>query len=241
MKKIAVGVISAMVGGAMLLTGGAASAQQKTSSVDIQSISPNPVVVPKGGEEDAFIRVNASSDVDKVTVKVQPEGDSFRTLSEKTVTQHSWRFAVSFDSNDPEGKWSAIAEAWKDGKKVAEDKAYFSVDIEDDTKADSRITRFSADPFKVRKGKYITYSGRLQADDDGWEGARGEKVNIYYRANGYSTWKWVASGKTGWGGKFYAKSRAWKSGTFKAVFNGSDELNGSESRRDYVRVVRWHH
>ncbi|MFI6900816.1 hypothetical protein ACIBKY_06130 [Nonomuraea sp. NPDC050394] len=239
MKKIAVGVISAMVGGAMLLSGGAASAQQKTSDVDIQSISPNPVVVPKGGERDAFIRVDATSDVDKVVVKVQPEGESFRTLSEKTVTRESWRFAVSFNSNDPEGKWSAIAEGFnKDGKKVAEDKAFFSVDIEEG-KADTRITRFNADPYKVRKGKYVHFNGRLQVNDGGWEGARGEKVHIYYRANGYSTWKWVASDRTSWGGKFYAKARAWKSGTYKAVFKGDDDLKGSESRRDYVRVVRW--
>ncbi|MFI6501169.1 hypothetical protein [Nonomuraea typhae] len=241
MKKIAVGVVSAMVGGAMLLTGGTATAQTRAASVEIQSISPNPVVVPKGGETTAYIKVNASSDVEKVTVKVRPEGNTFRALTDKTVTQQSWRFTTLFDSNDYEGKWSAIAEAFnKDGKKVAEDTAYFSVDIEEGGKSDTRITRFNADPYKVRKGKSIHFSGRLQVDDDGWEGVRGEKVDIYYRANGYSSWKWVASGKTKWGGKFYAKTRAWKSGTFKAVYEGSDELNSSESGRDYVRVVRWH-
>lgn len=237
MKKIAVGIISAMVGGAMLLTGGTASAQ-RASSVEIKDISPNPVVVPEGGETTAYFKVDASSDVEKVTLKVRPEGNEFRTMHDKSVTeQQSWRFSIPFNDEDAEGKWRAVAEAFnKDGKKIAENTAFFSVEVEDKGKADTRISRFNADPYKIRKGKSIWFSGRLQVEDDGWEGVRGEKVDIFYRANGASGWKWVASGKTRWGGKFEAKTRAWKSGTFKAVYDGSDELNASESRTDYVRV-----
>ncbi|WP_327087132.1 hypothetical protein OIE66_33110 [Nonomuraea sp. NBC_01738] len=242
MKKIAVGIISALVGGAMLLSGGTASAHTRTSTVEIRDISPNPVVVKAGGETTAYFKVDASSDIDKVTLKAQPEGE-YRALREKSVNaSESWRFSITFNDGDAAGKWSAIAEAYnKDGKKVAEDKAYFSVDIEKG-KAETRISRFTADPYKVRKGKSIYFSGRLQVDDEGWEGVRGERVNVYYRANGSSGWKWVASAKTKWGGKFSTKTRAWRSGTFKAVYNGNDELDGATSRADYVRVTRgWHH
>ncbi|GAA0943540.1 hypothetical protein [Nonomuraea longicatena] len=239
MKKIALGLVAATVGGAMLLSGGSALAQQRTSSVEIKDITPNPVSVKQGGETTAYFKVGASSDVDKVTLRVRLDGQ-FRTLSEKTVSDRNWRFSVDFNDSD-EGRWTAIAEAFKDGKKVAEDTAAFAVEVEDAGKADTRITRFTADPYKVRKGKSIHISGRLQADEDGWEGASGEKVGIYYRANGNSGWKHIGTTTTKWGGKFNASTRAWKSGSFKAVFEGTDELNGSESGSDYVRVYkRWH-
>lgn len=239
MRKIAVGIISALVGGAMLVSGGsAASAQAKrASTVEIRDISPNPVVVGGDDETRAYFKVDASSDVQKVTLSVVPEGA--RTLRAKDVQeQQGWRFSVPFNANDPAGKWKATAAAFdKDGKQVASDSAYFSVEVKQG-KADTRIVRFSADPDRVRKGRTIEFSGRLQVNDDGWEGARGEKVNIYYQANGSSGWKWVASSKTRWGGKFNAETRAWKSGQFKAVFDGTDELSGSESRTEYVKVYR---
>ncbi|MET7463152.1 hypothetical protein [Nonomuraea sp. NPDC005501] len=238
MRKIAVGIVSTLVGGAMLVSGGsAAMAKTKAATIDIRDITPNPVVVKDGGETEAFFKVDASSDVDNVKLSVSPLG--VRTLRAQEAKQiESWRFSVPFNSDDAEGKWRATAQAFKDGKVVATDEAVFSVEIEEG-KAETRVSRFSADPYKVRKGKSIWFSGRLQVDDDGWEGVRGEKVNVYYRANGSSGWKWVASGTTKWGGKFTAKTRAWNSGTFKAVYDGNDELDGSTSRTDYVRVYTW--
>ncbi|MER6942834.1 hypothetical protein ABT294_02310 [Nonomuraea sp. NPDC000554] len=242
MKKIAVGIVSAVVGGALLVTGGPAFAAKKAPTVEIQSISPNPVVVKAGSETEAFFKVAASSDLDSVKLSVQPVNPERRTLAAKDVKPlESWRFSVPFNENDEDGKWKATATGIKDGKVVVTDDAVFSVEIEQG-KSDTRISRFSADPYKVRKGRTIEFTGRLQADDDGWEGVRGEKVSIYYRADGSSGWKWVANSTTRWGGKFYATTRAYRSGSFKAVFEGNDELTGSESRSDYVRVVkRWWH
>ncbi|NUO99171.1 MAG: hypothetical protein HOW59_14695 [Nonomuraea sp.] len=245
MRKIAVGIISALVGGAMLVSGaGAASATatKHATELKIRDISPNPVVVKSGGSATAYFDIGASSDVQKVTLSVAPEGE-YRTFRAKDVKDlEGWRFAVSFSDNDFSGKWKATAVAFdKDNHQLATDSAFFNVDVQKG-KADTRISRFEASPYKVRKGKSIYFSGRLQVDDEGWEGVRGEKVSIYYRASGNSGWKWVASANTKWSGKFYAKTRAWKSGTFKAVYGGNDELNGSESRRDYVKVYRsWHH
>ncbi|MCK2221808.1 hypothetical protein MF672_049580 [Actinomadura sp. ATCC 31491] len=246
MRKIALGFVSALVGGAMLVTGaGAASAT--TTKADtrlyIRSITPNPVVVKKGEETTAYIHVRAGSDVKKVEVSVAPV-DGPRTFAAKSVKPlESWRFSVGFTDADAAGKWKATAVAFDDaGKQVATDDAYFAVELAK-TKADTRISRFSAEPYKVRKGKSIYFSGRLLVDDDSWEGVRGEKVNVYYRANGSNTWKWVTSATTKWNGKFFAKTKAYRSGWFRASYAGSDELNSSTSRPDYVRVYGswWRH
>ena len=48
MRKLAVGIISAMAGGTMLMSGGVATASTTTKAapeVEIVDISPNPVVV----------------------------------------------------------------------------------------------------------------------------------------------------------------------------------------------------
>ena len=221
----------------MLVTGaGAASATKTDTQLKIRDITPNPVVVKAGAETNAYFDIGASSDVKKVELSVAPE-EGIHTLRTKDVKDlEGWRFAIGFNENDPAGKWKATAVAFDSaGKEIAKDSAFFAVEVEKG-KADTRLSRFSADPYKVRKGKSINFSGRLQVDDNGWEGVRGEKVNVYYRANGSSGWKWVASAKTKWGGKFYAQTRAYKSGTFRAVFDGTDELNGTTSRTDYVRV-----
>ncbi|SEG59839.1 hypothetical protein SAMN05444920_103386 [Nonomuraea solani] len=237
MRKIAIGIISAFVGGAMLVSGaGAASADRTDTQLKIRDITPNPVVVKAGSETTAYFDIGASSDVKKVELSVAPE-EGMRTMRTKDVRDlEGWRFAIGFNENDAAGKWKATAVAFDSaGKEIAKDSAFFAVDVQKG-KAETRISRFTADPYKVRKGKSIYFSGRLQVDEDGWEGVRGERVNIYHRANGSSGWKYVAGANTKWGGKFYAKARAYKSGTFRAVFSGSDELDGATSRTDYVRV-----
>ncbi|GAA2205979.1 hypothetical protein GCM10009850_014370 [Nonomuraea monospora] len=226
----------------MLVSGaGIASAATKADTqLVIRDISPNPVVVKKGSETTAYFDVGASSDVQKVELSVAPAENNFRTLRTKDIKDlEGWRWAIGFNENDYAGKWKATAVAFdKDGKEIAKDDAFFSVEVEKG-KLETTISRFSADPSKVRKGKSIHFSGRLLADDDGWEGVRGEKVNIYYKASYRSGWKWVASDWTGRGGKFYAKTKAYKSGTFRAVYAGDDELEGAKSRSDYVRVYSW--
>ncbi|WP_188190544.1 hypothetical protein [Nonomuraea sp. SYSU D8015] len=223
----------------MLVTGaGAASATKADTQLRIRSITPDPVVVKAGAETTAFFDIVASSDVQKVELSVAPEDNGFRTMRSKEVRDlESWRKAISFNENDPAGKWKATAVAFDGkGKELAKDEAMFTVEIEKG-KAETRISRFSADPYKVRKGKNIYFSGRLLADDgDGWASVRGEKVNIYVRTSGSSGWKWVASDWTDRHGKFYAKTKAYKSGFFRAVYAGDDELEGSTSRSDYVRV-----
>lgn len=238
MNKIAIGFVSALAGGTMLVTGASAAsaATHHRPYVEIRDISPNPVVVKAGSETTAYFKVGASRNAEKVTLSVQPEG--VHTLVAKTVKPlDNWRFSVPFSDGDPAGKWKATAVATDKDGHTSTDTAYFSVEVQKG-KADTRIVSFSADPYKVKKGRTIHFYGKLQASDDGWDGVRGEKVNIYYQANGSSGWKWVDSARTRWNGKFYGDTRAYRSGLFKAVYAGNDELNGSESRRDYVKVYR---
>ncbi|WP_043616494.1 hypothetical protein [Nonomuraea candida] len=229
-----------MVGGAMLVSGaGAASAATKADTrLYIRDISPNPVVVQPGSETTAYFNVGAGRDVERVELSVAPASQNFRTFRAKDAKDlEGWRWAIGFNENDYEGKWKATAVAFdEDGKEVATDSAFFSVDIEEG-KAATVISRFDAGPSKVRKGKSIYFSGTLlEKERRGWDGVRGERVHVYYQANGSSAWKWVASDYTDRRGKFYAKTKAYKSGTFRAVYNGDSELEGTKSRTDYVRV-----
>ncbi|SDJ57530.1 hypothetical protein [Nonomuraea jiangxiensis] len=238
MRKIAVGIISAMVGGAMLVTGAGAASASTSSSAElrIRDISPNPVVVKAGGETKAYFDIGASRDVRRVELSVAPV-EGVHTMSAKSIRDlHNWRYSVAFNDSDPAGKWKATAVAFdRAGKEIAKDDSFFTLVVR--KQADTRVS-LDADPSKIRKGRHIHFEGALQVKDRRWEGVRGQKVNIYYRQSGSSVWKWVASDYTSWGGKYSAETRAYKSGTFKAVYGGNSKLQDSTSRYDYVRVYR---
>jgi hypothetical protein len=232
----------------MLMSGGVATASTTTTAdpdVEIVDVSPNPVVVKWGGETTAGFKVNATSDVEKVELSVEPliRDRNARTMVTKDVKElEDWRFSVPFNHRDYEGKWRATAVAFdKDGKRVARDSSYFSVDVQKRrSKDDTRITGFEASPSKTFKGRTVRFSGRLLVEDGRrWETLRNANVSVYYRANGSSGWKWVDSDRTDRRGKFYAKTRAYKSGSYKAVYKGSFRTDDTSSRSDYVRVYSW--
>ncbi|MGV9774622.1 hypothetical protein [Streptosporangium sp. NPDC003464] len=239
MKRIAVGLLSVVAGGSLLLSAGTASAERTALSVRVDSVNPNPVVVKNGADTRVTIEVR-TTEATRVELRLKPVSDQFRTLDvrEPKIIQEGdlWRFSTSFDENDFEGRWLAIADAYdKDGKKVT-DQVNFSVKHEQD-KADTRLSGFSADPGAVRKGRWVYFTGRLQSDADGhWRGVEDEEVTIYFRPRGSSAWKWVTTADTGWRGGFRAKARASKSGDYRAVFDGTDDLGDSTSRSDRVRV-----
>lgn len=208
------------------------------------SVNPNPVVVHDDHDTRVTIRVR-TTDATRVELRLKPVSDQFRTQDAQEPRAFRdgdlWRFTTSFDESDFEGRWVAIADAYdKDGKKETH-QVGFSVEHEE-SKAETRIYRFSADPGSVRKGRSVYFTGRLQVnDDDRWKSLRGEEVEIYFRKRGSNTWKYVTSADTGWKGTFRAKARASRSGEYRAVFDGTDELAESVSRSDWVRVYsrRW--
>ncbi|WP_219463403.1 hypothetical protein [Nonomuraea rhizosphaerae] len=221
----------------MLVTAaGTASATEVDTQLEIRGISPNPVVVKAGSETTAYFDIGAGADVRKVKLWVAP-AEGYHTQSVRNARElESWRFSVGFTESDFAGKWKAIAVAFDDkGKEVAKDTSLFSVEIQKG-KAATRITRFTADPDRVRKGKLVSFSGRLLVGERGWKGVRREQVSIFYRPSNSRGWKEVASAETGRGGAFTAETRAFKSGTYKAVYDGSDEFEAATSRTEYVRV-----
>jgi hypothetical protein len=239
MKRIAVGLLSAVVSGSMLMTAGTASAERVALSVRIDNVNPNPVVVRDGQDTRVTVEVR-TTEATSVELRLKPVSDQLRTQSvpEPRIIHEGdlWRFTTSFDESDFEGRWLAIAEAYdKDGKKVT-DEVNFSVQHKEAEKADTRLYKFSASPSSVRKGRSVYFTGRLQVDDDRWKGVRNEKVEIYFRSRGSSAWKFVTSDGTDWNGTFQAKARASRSGEYRAVFDGDRRLKESSSRSDYVRV-----
>jgi hypothetical protein len=236
-----------MAGGTMLMSGGVATASTTTTvkkaDIDIVDVSPNPVVVKWGGETTASFKVNATSDVEKVELSVEPLTRAPRTMVAKEVKPlEDWRFSVPFNYRDYEGKWRATAVAFdKDGKRIARDTTFFAVDVQKRrTKADTRIVGFDASPSRVFRGRTVELSGRLLVEDGrGWDTVRNANVSLYYRANGSSGWKWVDSDRTDRRGKFETDTRAFRSGSYKAVYKGDWKTDGTSSDSEYVRVVRF--
>lgn len=105
-------------------------------------------------------------------------------------------------------------------------------------KADTRVLAFNAYPEPVKRGTYLKFKGLLQVDDEGaWEGYEG-KVQLWFKAAGSRTWKYV---KTTWSddnGKLSTRTKAARSGTWKFVFRGDGDTHGDHSGTDYVRVRR---
>lgn len=239
MKRIAVGLLSAVVSGSMLMTAGTASAARVDLSVRIDNVNPNPVVVRDGHDTRVTVEVR-TTEATRVELRLKPVSDQLRTQSaqEPKIIHEGdlWRFTTSFDEDDFVGRWLATADAYdKDGKKVT-DTVNFSVKKAEVKKADTRLYGFSASPSSVRKGRSVYFTGRLQVDGYYWKGVRNEKVEIYFRSRGSSAWKYVTSDRTDWNGKFQAKGRASKSGEYRARFDGDRRLDDSSSRSDYVRV-----
>ena len=90
----------------------------------------------------------------------------------------------------------------------------------------------------VKRGRDLFFRAVLQIDDDGtWEGQAGT-VGLYFKSVGSRKWQFVRTTSSGDSGRLFTKARAWRSGDWKLVFSGDDDTNGSESRRDFVRVTR---
>lgn len=103
--------------------------------------------------------------------------------------------------------------------------------------AATRVIKFNAAPEPVRYGRYLTFRGALQVWDDGWEGYGHRKVSLWFKKAG-GHWTYVKTLTTNGSGKFWAKSKATRSGSWKVVFAGDDDAHRSSSRSDWVRVKR---
>lgn len=103
---------------------------------------------------------------------------------------------------------------------------------------DSRIIRFNASPEPVKYGKYLSLRGVLQVEDRwSWDGYDG-KVSIWFRTSKHGSWKYVKTTWSNGSGGFFTKTKATRSGYWKAVFSGAHDVDPSSSVQDWVRVKR---
>ncbi|MBG0812635.1 hypothetical protein [Planomonospora sp. ID82291] len=246
-KKIAAGALATAASASLVVTMGAgtASATAADLSVNISEVSPNPVVVR--GDRDVKVTIEIrTTEAEKVELRLRPDTDAPHTLKAKEPELvregELWRFVTTFDKSDHRGRWIAVADAYgKDGKKLTDTAGFTVKYVERWRRADTRLVGFNASPEPVRKGRSVYFSGRLEARDRWeWNGVRHEEVEIYFRADRSSAWKYVTSADTRWDGEFRAKARAVRSGEFRAVFDGDRRLDDSSSRPDWVKVKRWH-
>ena len=103
----------------------------------------------------------------------------------------------------------------------------------------TRIVDGNASPEPVRKGRTITYKGKLQhSTSSGWKAYGGQKVKILFRPKGSSTWYDMGNATTRTDGTFSKGCTASKDGTWVAVllYPNSTHLVSS-GREDYVDVT----
>ncbi|WP_203987367.1 hypothetical protein [Sphaerisporangium rufum] len=106
-------------------------------------------------------------------------------------------------------------------------------------RADSRIIRFNASPEPVKYGRYVTARGVLQVREHGsWASNGYEKVALYFKRSGRSTWEYVKTTTTGRSGAFLAKVKAWHSGHWQVRFAGDRAAGPAASYADHVKVRR---
>lgn len=106
------------------------------------------------------------------------------------------------------------------------------------TRTPTRITDGNASPEPVRKGRTITYRGKLQHYTSGtWKAYSGQQVKILFRPKGSSGWYDMGNATTHSDGTFSKGCTASKDGTWVAVllYPNSTHLVGS-GREDYVDV-----
>lgn len=107
------------------------------------------------------------------------------------------------------------------------------------TRTPTRITDGNASPEPVRKGRTITYKGKLQHYTSGaWKAYANQKVKFLFRAKGSSTWYDMGNAYTRSDGTFSKGFTASKDGTWVAVllYPTSTHLVSS-GREDYVDVI----
>jgi hypothetical protein len=245
MRRIAAGVLAAAVGASVLLTAGPALAHPRTDlKVDLTRIHPDPVQVKRGEATRVTFDV-VSKDAVRVELSLKPVGPRFHRFPEKQAQPFGRgdfkRFYATFTAKDPAGKWLATAVAFdRSGKKVL-DRETFAVELVK-TKFDTRIVRFGAYPKKVRKGKPVFFRGYLLSTEHRRpKGYAWQEVDILYRSSPHGRWRKLDETRTDRSGRFNAAVRAFKSGQYKAVFEGNRDANGSESEVVSVRVKGGYH
>jgi hypothetical protein len=169
----------------------------------------------------------------RVHLAFRPLGGSYSRLPGSVETNGQGKFWLKARASKS-GHWRAEYDGspTRLGAKSETDR----VDVRAKARS-SRIVGFGAGPGWVTEGDRLSVRGLLQLDSQhGWEGYRGQKVAILFRADGSSRWNQVDSGWTNRDGRFDVDVTARRSGHWRAEFRGADGVKGSSSDTDHVTV-----
>ncbi|MGV9374391.1 hypothetical protein ACWDRB_01180 [Nonomuraea sp. NPDC003707] len=155
--------------------------------------------------------------------------DAYRQVTKVTTGGNGW-FSATVRA-DETGWWRAEFAATSAAKGSVSDTD--RVDVRRGVLS-SRIAGFDARPEPVDKGDRLTFSGALLVEDRG--GVAGERVSIFFKADGSSRWEYVTSDVTGRDGRFWASAPAETSGWWRAEYGGTRGIRGSVSDADWVKV-----
>jgi hypothetical protein len=163
-----------------------------------------------------------------ITFRERGAGD-YQEAAKVTTGGSGW-FSATVRA-DETGWWRAEFAATSAAKGSVSDSDRVDVRRRD---LDSRIAGFDARPEPADKGDRLHFTGALQVE--GRDGVAGERVAIFFKADGSDRWEYVTSDVTGGQGRFWASAEAVTSGWWRAQYAGTPGVNGSVSAADWVTV-----
>ncbi|MFG1706699.1 hypothetical protein ACFLIM_26270 [Nonomuraea sp. M3C6] len=155
--------------------------------------------------------------------------DSYREITKVTTGGNGWfRAAVRARAT---GWWRAEFAATATARASVSDAD--RVDVRRGNLGSS-IVGFDARPEPVDKGDKLSFTGALRVE--GRDGVAGQRVAVFFKADGSHRWQYVTSDVTGRHGRFWASATAETSGWWRAEYAGTRGVNGSVSDADWVKV-----
>ncbi|AQZ60491.1 unnamed protein product [[Actinomadura] parvosata subsp. kistnae] len=205
----------------------------KALTTKIVDFDASPDLVAKGDTIRVTGRLLADGkgyDGQTVSITFRERGsDNYREVTKVTTGRGGW-FGARAEANAT-GWWRAEFAATGTARASVSD-----ADRVDVRRAalGSRIAGFDATPEPVDKGDTLSFSGALRVEDRG--GLAGQRVSIFFKADGSRRWEYVTSDVTGRHGRFSASAEAVTSGWWRAEYRGARGINGSVSEADWVKV-----
>ncbi|MEW9549205.1 hypothetical protein [Nonomuraea sp. NPDC050783] len=228
LQRIRVAAFAVLIGAGGLVAlapATATAASQETVVIGRVQITPKPPIDVTSGPVTAtftFFTKNA----DAATLQLKPPAGVYTSAGDLTRTPVrgwiKWTGTKKFETS-PTGTWSYLATATGGGQ---EKSATGTFEVAVKKPADTSFAGFGVRPGVAGRGDVVRVSGRLLADGEGY---RGQSVSVQFRGRHSGDFREVAKVTTGNGGWFATGVRAWRSGSFRAVFTATAAAKGSVS------------
>lgn len=172
----------------------------------------------------------------RVHISFKPAGGGSYSRVTSTTTDRRGQFRVT-ERVLRAGWWRAEYAGAPGVRGSASSPAYVKLRVPKPPAA-TRIVKFDASPTVVKQGRSVSFRGTLQRWDHGWRGYGHQQVTLWFKQAGSRHWTYVKSTKTNGLGHIHTTTKAWRSGTWRVVFDGNRSAKRSVSSGDYVTVRR---